>query len=188
MHGGFSQMPIANRAPIVPASFQSGPAWCVLTVWSGQEAEVAKECGVPVYFPVEKRNAVRRGRRVKIDRPLLPGYVFVQFDREDPHQRAHLEGLRGSLGVLCNLDIPMRVPDAVIERLKIAEGAGMFDYTGVSPFAPGESVEIVDGPFAGWIAKIKSASPRKRARLLMGALGEVEIDAEFLRKLQTGVA
>ena len=65
-----------------------------------------------------------------------------------------------------------------------AEDAGVFDYTTEkSPFEEGDLVEIMEGPFNGLIAKVLSAHPRKRAKLLLNTLGSLVQDPCFLRKI-----
>jgi transcription antitermination factor NusG len=188
MHGAIKIMTNNDMpAPI------AGLGWCVLGVWSGQEWNVQREIvDYPTYLPLERRIVIIRGRRMKKDRPLISGYLFVQVDIATDKNWGKLgkqtqgnDGLRGSMGMLKNNDKPVVVPDRVIERIKTAENAGIFDYTGRSPFQLGDKVEITEGPMAGLIGKIKSASPRKRARLLLGALGEAEIDTAYLRKVGT---
>jgi transcription antitermination factor NusG len=44
-------------------------------------------------------------------------------------------------------------------------------------------VRITEGPFAGFIAKVRSASPQKRVRLILGNLGEAQVDPAFIERL-----
>jgi len=168
--------------PLVPASFPVGRAWFVACVLTGREAKVSaeiKSLGFSTYIPTERK---KRCGKVLIA-PLFPGYVFIKFDRERDDWGA-IDHIDGVLGVLKNLDLPRRVADRDIARLQCAEAAGVFDYTRPAVnLSEGESVSILEGPFVGLIAKVRSASSKNRARILLEHLGTVEIDPCFLRKL-----
>jgi transcriptional antiterminator RfaH len=175
---------------IIPASFQKGPAWFVVFVeWSQMrwdedknsfklERDI-KELGFETFAPPEKLlKIVRQRRRIQI-KPAFGRYMFVRFDREADNWGQLME-VRGVYGVLSNAYIPMRIPDIVIERIRRAEQAGAF---GLKALEPGTAVEIMEGPWTGFIAKVLAASPKKRAKLLLGSIGKLDIDPCFLRKV-----
>lgn len=165
----------------VPASFPLGSCWFVLACLSGREAGLMAETTFETYCPMETRSRVVRGRRVKTTRPLLSGYVFVRFDRE-LDDWGEIEHLDGSLGVLCNADIPVRVPAGAVETFRRAEAAGVFDFSNPgASFPEGSLVEVADGPFIGLLARVKSASAKKRVRIVLEEFGKlVEVDASKL--------
>lgn len=169
---------------VIPASFPLGRAWFVVAFENQKRAvEGIADIGLSTFCPVMSRTKIRKGRKVIINDPLFPGYLFAHFDREKDDW-GKIEDVKGVLGILKNGLLPSRIPDLVIERLKHAEAAGVFDYTKPgSAFKEGEEVEVTEGPFAGLIAKVKSASPKKRVRLLMASLASVEIDPCYLRKV-----
>lgn len=172
--------------PLVPASFPLGRAWFVVCVMGRNEHEIAREVdgfGFGAFYPVMSRSKVKRGRRVIINDPLFPGYLFAHFDREKDDW-GKIEDINGVISILRNGLLPSRVPDNAIEHLRNAEAAGVFDYTKPgSAFREGESVEITEGPFAGLIAKVRAASPKKRVKILLDTFGKIEIDPGFLRKV-----
>lgn len=174
------EAPPVHMTPLTAPS--SASRWFILACEREVDAQTeAKDAGYPTsYLPVEVRTRVKRGRKVKIEAALFPGYLFVKFDR-DRHDWAELEHLDNALGILRNNLIPVCVPDAVIEKLQLAESQGLFSVE--SPFKRGDTVEILEGAFAGIIARVKAASPRKRVKLLLDALGEADVDAAVLRKL-----
>ena len=182
-----TEQALARMALPVPASFPLGRAWFVVYVMSRKEIEIKREIaalGFDVFYPVMSRVKIRRGRRIIINDPLLPGYLFAHFDREKDDW-GKIEDINGVLGILKNGLLPCRIPDLAITRLRQAEAAGLFDYTKPgSAFEDGAVVEITEGPFAGMIAKVKSASPKKRVKILLDALGAIEIDPCFLREVK----
>jgi len=178
---------------------RSGPGWYVAQVEPRGEADVCKdiraELSLETYCPVERLRAQRRGRKVEqIIRPLIPGYVFVAFDRLRPGWQA-IERVDGVVSLLGNGDIPSRVPTAWVEATRRAEAYGVFDRTRTAPngFKVGDQVRLADGPFAGhhaliqeFIAKLKSATARKRAKVLvsfMGRMTALDLPIESLERL-----
>jgi transcription antitermination factor NusG len=174
---------VSNLQPLIPASFPLGRRWYVAETFPKCEFEVESSLiskGFDAYAPRSRhfrwsKFSVRR--REKIEKPLFPGYTFVSFDVEKDEWWQPIHSSDGVRSVLSNNLIPSRVHSFAIDRLRRAEAAGMFDYTiPVSNFRPGDDVEIIEGPFAGLIAKIKSASVKKRVRIIMGTL-IVEVEA-----------
>lgn len=179
----------------IPMSFPLGRRWYVTEVFAKCEFKAEgslKQAGFDAYTPRSRhfrKSEFSSRRRQKIERPLFPGYCFVAFDIE----REEWQGIipltvstrnylaaDGVRALLSNNLIPARIQPIIVERLRRAEQAGIFDFTRpLSSFAPGDNVEIMEGPFAGLVAKIKSASIKKRVRLLIGTL-MVEIEAHNL--------
>lgn len=185
-----------------PNTSFNGPLWHCCYVETSSEIEVAEDIhdtlGFPVFVPAEKVWGVHRGRRVPKVKPLFEGYVFPRVDpyREDWSALKHIDGVIAVLGAPTDRDgVPSYVPTAAIEALRKAQDMGVFDRTTPLPdgFVVGETVRISDGPFAGWnaeiagfVAKMRSATARKRAKLLvqfMGRMCATEVDVVALEKL-----
>ena len=203
MHGT-AIMNVAREKPaILPAIFPLGQCWFAAMVEYGamqwEEADqkrgagfvieraISDELGLETFAPPEQKMAIRRGRKVKLITPALGPYVFIKFDRErDPwgslsaYDYRNRSGIRGFVELLTNNGFPVRVPDIAIEKLKRAVDLGLF---GLSALQPGTDVEIMEGPFAGFIGKIKSATKQRRAKILLKMLGSIEVDPCFLRKI-----
>lgn len=191
MHGAIAltKKSITERAlatvsnPMVPASFPLGRGWFVVCVWGGCEQiadEDISELGFETFSPRHSVTKIMRGRRVITSIPIFPGYLFVKFDREADNWGA-INHISGVIGILENRQMPSRVPDIIIERLRNMEEAGVFEKA--SALRIGEQVEIMEGPFAGELARIKSATAKKRVKILLGML-RLEIDPCFLRKVR----
>lgn len=187
----------SEPAPLIPASFIRGMAWFVAFAaptemhWSLDRegrghfpAERSiEELGFECFVPREVRRITRRGRKAEQVNPVFGSYVFVRFDRErdDWNVIRHIPGIHD---ILSSLDIPIRVPDKIVAYFKRCEAGGMFDYTTPrSAFKAGDDVEIKEGPFSTLIGKVRSASPRKKIRVLLDGLGTLEIEAGFLAKV-----
>lgn len=180
-------------------SDRSGPGWFVAMVEPRAEAKVGKgirdELGLETYCPVERLKDRKRGRKViQVIRPLIPGYVFVAFNplRDEWQAIEHVDGV---VDLLCNDDIPSRIPTAWVEATQRAEAYGVFDRTKTAPngFKIGDKVKVGEGPFAGhmalieeFLAKLKSATASKRAKVLvsfMGRMTAIELPVEALERV-----
>ena len=134
--------------------------------------------GHETYVTRETRAFVRNHRKITRILPLLGPYIFVRATRE----WGDVASIEGIHDVLQSAGEPVKVMDAEVDKLRRAEDAGVFDFT--KPFAAfnrGDAVEIMEGPFAALIARVRSASPRKRVRLFLNGL-QIEMDADKLRK------
>lgn len=191
--------PVKPLAPLIPANFPLGRAWFVAVCspfemhWSADQngkghfpvERRINELGFETYGPIERKLKIINRRKHERVTPLFGCYIFARFDRErDDWGNINPDQARGAYGVLKNLDMPARVPDIVIDRLRRAEDAGVFDYTKPSSaFNKGDMLEIQEGPYKDFIGKVKSAEPRKKVKLLMDRLGVVEIDPQYLAKV-----
>lgn len=187
----------------LPRISYSGPLWHVAYTEPRAERHVTEavrdELGFAVYGPAERLVEVRRGRKVDVERPYFPRYLFVEVDPYRQEWQALL-GIEGVIDVLGKPGageerLPSHVPLAWIEALRKAEELGIFDRTRRVPnrFKIGEHVRLSDGPFAGFnatieefIAKLRSAKAVKRAKVLvdfMGRMSSMEVDITALEKL-----
>jgi len=114
----------------------------------------------------------RNGRRqVETVAPLFPNYLFVFLHSQDllrPHRLA--PALRG---FLMDMDgRPGKVAGRTLEHLHTAEEQGMFDETAeISRLPKGAKVQVIRGPLAGHIGKLKNGNARQRVEVLFDLLG-----------------
>ncbi len=176
-----TEQALASIRPPVPASFPIGQKWFVASVWQdGKAVKEIRKLGFDVFSPTQGVVKITRGRKVLTNKPIFPGYLFVRFDRER-EDWGQINDINGVIGILDNMQIPCAIPDLVIERLRNWVDAGVFERE--SSLQSGQAVEITEGPFMGLLAKVRSASPRKRARVVLdGFMAVIDIDTCFLRK------
>jgi transcription antitermination factor NusG len=154
----------------------------VYTEPKGEERVVAalSRMGVPTFLPKIKQDRVLRHTR-KYARPkfktvvavMFPRYVFVAANGAD------LTSVDGINGVLKRDGQWARVPNNLVEDLRVAVDMGLFDSTREkrSIFSPGQDVRIEEGPFAGLAAKVKRAMTGQDADLLgRSTLVRVELE------------
>ena len=165
-------------------------AWYVLHVKPRTEKKVVKWLGVlrafrhlPTYVKVRK---VQR-RKVRVEMPLFPGYVFTRMDA----------GQRMAILLTNSIvrAIPVLHPRPMIRQLRMiaraARNASMPDSLSQSRslFRAGDYVRVVAGPFYGLMGYIDSADSRLHLNLdILGRSVSVSIspdDVEPAKKAES---
>lgn len=168
-------------------AYQQLKSWFVAYTMVAAEAKAerdVREAGFEAFAPTITKTVIKHGRRRDLLEPVFPRYIFVCFDRERDDWGL-IQELRHIQFIIRNNMMPAKVPTIVVDRLKRATDAGVF--SSKSALVDGDSVEIEEGPFRDLIGKVKSASPRKRVKVLLNILGRdttVDIDACFLKKIR----
>ena len=124
---------------------------------------------VDVFFPRLKRKRAVKGRAVWQVEPLFPGYLFARFDF-----LTQARAVRFAPGVSTLVHFGekfVQVPAEAIEELKAFSGEHhVFEVE--ETLVAGDSVRIVEGPFAGLIATVsRIGSGSERVRVLLEFLG-----------------
>jgi Transcription antiterminator len=181
------------------------PRWFVVAAVAGREKtalagvqETIKARGLRAYLPCERRWMRINGRRIKIERALLAGYLFAEltadlFPAIRPPDRG--EGIEGVRGLMTCTTATGRVPAAVhpafVEQLAFCEAMGAFDHTRPSGrlFSPEEGARVMvnGGQFQGLIGRIARAKPgARRVKVALEGCGifgsgALELDVGLLR-------
>lgn len=134
--------------------------------------------GFATYLPL-MLEPVRRGRRTVVDRrPLFPGYLFAWFDPQSARW-GEIYRTKGCVAPVRIAGALAALSDAQYAALRALEGAdGMIqlpeDDAPAQRLAPGETVCVTAGPWAGFLGEVLRLKGDARVRLLLGAL-EVEM-------------
>jgi transcription termination/antitermination protein NusG len=126
-----------------------------------------------VYLPTMLSTSTRsiRRRKVKIARPIFPGYlfIFIDFDRDDRLHFVHnAPGVHKFLQLGTDLAI---ISQLDMDRIGRIEEALMKPREKASIWNVGEVVRIGDGPFTGLTAKIARLDENDRITVLLTLLG-----------------
>jgi transcription termination/antitermination protein NusG len=150
--------------------------WYVIRAVSGQENKVKSyieteisKLGMSDYIsqvlvPTEKVVQVRDGKKISKDKVYFPGYVIIEanLSGEIPHIIKSITGVIGFLGeVKGGEPVPLRLSEVNRMLGKVDELAVNTD-TQTIPFANGETVKVVDGPFNGFNGTIEKINEEKR--------------------------
>jgi transcriptional antiterminator NusG len=177
--------------------------WYVVHTYSGMENRVLQNLEnrvsslnmedyiYEVIVPTEEVTEIRNGQRKQVKRTVLPGYVLVRMDLTDESWSTvrHTPSVTGFVGH-SNSPVPLSL-DEVEKMLAPSIMAAANAATGtparrrkkveVADFAVGDSVMVVDGPFAGVHATITEINVNnQRLKALVEILGrETPVDLTF---------
>jgi transcription termination/antitermination protein NusG len=135
-----------------------------------------------VEVPTEEVTEVKNGKRQQVQRKVLPGYILVRMDLNDESWAAvrNTPGVTGFVGATSRpspltLDEVLRflapAPEKKVERPQVK----------VVDFEVGESVTVMDGPFATLPATISEISPdAQKLKVLVSIFGrETPVELSF---------
>src|SRR5215211_2559252 len=163
--------------------------WYVVHTYSGMENRVLQNLENVV--PTEEVTEIRNGQRKQVRRTVLPGYVLVRMDLTDESWSTvrHTPSVTGFVGH-SNQPVPlsydevekMLAPAVLAAATATSEGpTRRRKKVEVADFAVGDSVMVVDGPFAGVHATITEINVNsQRLKALVEILGrETPVDLTF---------
>lgn len=129
-----------------------------------------KRQGFDVFLPMQEITRRKASRFVSDLRPLFPGYMFVGADRS----AAPWHTINSTIGVsrLVSFDgAPKPLPVSLVSSLMLR-----CDKTGkILPpktLKAGDSVDVLSGPFANYVARVEEIDSQQRVWLLMDFMGQ----------------
>jgi transcription antitermination factor NusG len=133
---------------LTAAASTYAPRWYVAYTYPRHERAVADQLShksVEVFLPTYTKTSRWKDRRVKLDLPLFPGYVFT---RMCVNERLAVLSVPSVIRLVSFNGLPIPVDDAEIDviRLGIARGGKMLPHELV---AVGERVRVTEGVFEG---------------------------------------
>ena len=177
--------------------------WYVVHTYSGMENRVLQNLEnrvsslnmedfiYEIIVPTEEVTEIRNGQRKQIKRTVLPGYVLVRMDLTDESWSTvrHTPSVTGFVGH-SNSPVPLSLEEVekMLAPAVVAAANAASDTPSrrkkkveVADFAVGDSVMVVDGPFAGVHATITEINVNnQRLKALVEILGrETPVDLTF---------
>ncbi|RZQ56281.1 transcription/translation regulatory transformer protein RfaH [Pseudidiomarina tainanensis] len=146
--------------------------WLVVRTKPRQELRALQNLenqNIQVFLPMLTSSKVRRGKRVDIDEPMFPGYLFIQLTDtlENLHKVKH------TFGVLSILRFGQKLAEVndelIVELQKLNE---QHSVRLKSAPEPGDKVTINDGPFKGFLAKVIKLDGASRCIVLLDWLNQ----------------
>ena len=152
--------------------------WYAVRTASGREFTALAglvERGFAVFMPMQRRwRLLSRGKpNESVDRPLIPGYLFVLCEPEDFAAISDLEAVHAFVTYTCEDEIarPIAFPLVVILGLQADERAGVFDYTKHTrvKYRPkkGDRVKVKAGTWLSFIGKVLETPRGERAHVML---------------------
>ena len=198
-----------DPAAALKADLRSKPGdWYVIHSYAGYENKVKANLETRVQnldvgdyifqveVPTEEVTEIKNGQRKQVNRKVLPGYILVRMDLTDDSWSAvrNTPGVTGFVGATSRPSALML--DDVVKFLlpqgaakKAAKGAASTASTGVElerpvievDYAVGESVTVMDGPFATLPATINEVNAeQQKLKVLVSIFGrETPVELGF---------
>ena len=158
------------------------PAWYALYTRSRHEKQVAaflQRQGVEAYVPLRRSWSSRKDRKVTIEVPALPGYLFVRCILY-AETRALIKRASGVLRLVENAGRPAVIPESQVESLRAALSHA-FNAEGHPYLKVGDRVRVSRGPMVGAEGYlVRVAENRHRLVIAVDYVNQalsVEIDA-----------
>ena len=194
--GGGSGSSAADSASPAPASPTAEKKWYIVHTYSGHEnkakltlKERVANANLNEYFgeilvPTESVMEVVKGQRRTTTRKFFPGYMFVQMVLDDRtfHLVKNTPKITGFLGGTK----PTPVPEREITGVQTNMNEGKAKPKARVVFEAGDSVRVIDGPFANFSAKVEEVkADKQKIKVSLNMLGRttsVELDFAHVEK------
>ena len=127
--------------------------------------------GFQHFCPKRLETTIKRGKPMASEKPLFPGYIFVQFDPAETGWTS-INGTRGvSRLIITDVRKPTPLPAEFMSGLMARCDTG-----GVVVTPPdlevGDTIRVLSGPFAESVARIEQFSDDERLQILMDLMGQ----------------
>jgi len=168
--------------------------WYVVHTYSGfeQKAKLALEERVralgkeglftEVLVPSENVVEMKKGVKKTTSRKFFPGYILVKMELNDDtwHLIKNTPKITGFVG---NSTHPPVVPEAEVMRITQQIDEGTLRPKPKVSFEKGESVRVVDGPFATFNGLVEEVNPEKgKLKVLVSIFGRsTPIELDFMQ-------
>jgi transcription termination/antitermination protein NusG len=178
-----------QKAPVVTPAEEA--QWYVIHAYSGHEEKVKKnlekriesmdmhEKILEVFVPMEDEIEIKDGKRRHVQKRIFPGYILVKMVMSDESWYV----VRNTPGVTSfvgsgNKPIPLQESElrSILKQVKQEPQIRV-------EFQLGESVRVVDGPFADFLGKVDEINPEKgKLKVLVNMFGrETPVELDLLQ-------
>jgi len=187
----------ADGVPAIPLPAGAEKKWYIVNTYSGHEnkakltlIERVQKHGLQEFFgevlvPTESVTENIKGQRRTTTRKFFPGYMFVQMVLDDRtfHLVKNTPKITGFLGGTKPTPVPEREITGV--QTNMSEGGKPKPKARVS-FETGDSVRVIDGPFANSQATVQEVkTDKQKLKVLLSMFGRatsVELDFAQVEK------
>jgi transcription antitermination factor NusG len=183
---------MGERVSHLQSSFSALPLtalslkWYAVCTYPRYEKTVADQLeakGVETFLPIAVTERQRKDRRVKLQMPVFPGYVFTRIDMGD---RNKVLGAFGVVRILSSNGKPMPIDNTEIEGIRIcAERVSRFETQPL--LGIGDRVRVRSGMLEGLEGFITSCKKDRRLIVPITLTHQAisfEVDIELLERLR----
>ncbi len=191
-----------EKAPAPASTPSEDKKWYSLRVISGKEKKIKeridleidrsgwKDFVFQVIVPTEKVYKIRGGKKVVQERNLLPGYILVEaigqkLNGDVAKAISDIPNVIHFLGK--ETPIPMTQTEANRLLGKVDESSEVGEIM-IEPFLHGETVKIIDGPFAEFVGDIQEVNDeKKKLKVIVKIFGRgTEVELNFMQVEKIG--
>ncbi len=171
--------------------------WYSLRVISGKERKIKEHIDleilrsgwqeiVPqVIVPTERVYKMRNGKKVISERNILPGYILVEavpqrFSGEIVAAIGNVQNVIHFLGKTNPLPMQQHEANRLLGKVDESQSGGV---ALVEPFIVGETIRIIDGPFADFIGDVQEINEdKKKLKVIVKIFGRgTEVELNFVQ-------
>jgi transcription termination/antitermination protein NusG len=191
--------------PSTPTKSMSTPdtkmRWYVVHTYSGFENKAKKSLedkirleGLgdqfgEILIPMEQVVEMVKGEKKTSKRKFFPGYILVQMLMNDRtwHLVKNTPKVTGFVGAAAN-EQPPPISDAEVTRLTTQISEGTLKPKPRVQFSDGDTVRVIDGPFANFNGTVEEVNPEKgRVKVLVSIFGRATpVELDFMQVEKTG--
>jgi transcriptional antiterminator NusG len=173
--------------------------WYAIQTYAGHENKVKSridryiedrdaDTGIKrVIVPTEEVIELKAGKKVKTERRLYPGYILVEMEMDDETLNV-INSIQGVMKFVGSGRKPQPLTDKEMDRVmgrmeEVRTAPVMSDM----PYQVSDVVEVIDGPFTGFVGTIDELFPEKgKVKVIVTLFGRpttVELDCVQLKSL-----
>jgi transcriptional antiterminator NusG len=171
--------------------------WYSLRVISGKERKIKERIELElqrnkwtdfvtqILVPSEKVYKIRNGKKVILERNILPGYILLEADPKKLSGEiittiANMPNVIHFLGK--NNPIPMQ-PSEANRMLGRVDDSQELGEAMIEPYLEGETIKIIDGPFKDFVGDIKEVNEeKKKLTVIVKIFGRgTEVELNFMQ-------
>ena len=183
---------ITNTERILAVGDTPDFKWYIVHVLSGFENRVLKTLkerivnhGMTEYFaeilvPEESVVANVNGKKRTMKKKFFPGYVLIKMVMSEKtwHLVKDTDKITGFIGGTKDKPMPISDEEALSMTASLAEG---FKRTrSVANFSEGDSVKVIEGPFASFVGVVENISDKGKVKVQVSIFGRpTPVELEF---------
>ena len=174
--------------------------WYVVHTYSGFENKAKKSLeekirmeGLADQFgeiliPMEQVVEMHKGEKKTSRRKIFPSYILVQMEMNDRtwHLVKNTPKVTGFVGAAHNQQ-PPPISDAEVQKLTTQMSEGTLKPKPKVEFEEGDTVRVIDGPFANFNGSVEEVNPDKgRLKVLVSIFGRATpVELDFMQVEKT---
>lgn len=172
--------------------------WYIAKAQTGQENKVTKslkerivnhkmtELFAEILVPEETLVTTAGGKKKTIKKKFFPGYVLIKMIMNDKtwHLVKNTDKITGFVGGTLDKPAPITNEEAAYMTSQMEDGFKK-PRTSIN-FAEGESVKVIEGPFANFVGTIEAVSEKGKIKVNVSIFGRptpVELDFSQVEKV-----